>query len=363
VSDPWDLSDVPETFDEDMPDDALDAFTEEQRSAITSTDVAKILGLSRWGTALTVYASKVSPPPARKMGLPGWLGNRLEGLISELFTSASGLRVRADNGFHRSAAHPCLGTHLDRRVVGRPRSLVELKSRGSRRGWGEDGSAKVPPDVWLQVQHEMYCTGATECFVAVLFSTQDYRTYRLAPDPKYASDIVPVLVRFWDENVERRVPPPPTGAKPDTDYLSAQPGGHKGSGLKSATPGQERLVGDLRLSMVQASIAALTVEEKKNLVKAIIGEEYEGLAGSFGTITWRRSKDRVEVDWEAVASVYRKAIERLGMLIEAQSTPSDVRDQVVSELRIVEASVATAVSLYTTVKPGSRPFLVSFKED
>jgi predicted phage-related endonuclease len=359
MSDAWDLSDFPEAIDEERPDPETTAFYAEKRSAITSTDVPKVLGLSRWGSPLTVYLDKVQPPPERKAGLSAWLGLRLEGLVAELFTTAKGLRVRADNGFYRHSIYPFLGTHLDRRVVGQPKTLVELKTRGSRRGWGDDGSADIPADVWLQVQAEMHVTGATEAYVAVLFSTQDYRTYRLRPDPKYASDIVPVLVRFWHDNVEAGVPPAPTGSKADTDLLQGTDGGRKDTvGLLSATPGQEAMIDRLRLAVVQASIAAMTAEEHKNLVKQIIGEA-EGIAGTFGTITWRRSSDRQSTDWEAVASVYHNAVERLHLLLAHPGDP----EHLASEARIIEAQVASAEPLYSTTIPGSRRFVTNFKED
>jgi predicted phage-related endonuclease len=360
MSDAWDLSDFPEVAaDEDRPDPETAAFYAEKRSAITSTDVPKVLGLSKWGTPLTVYLDKVAPPPERKPGLSAWLGLRLEGLVAELFTTAKGLRVRTDNGFYRHPDYPFLGTHLDRRVVGRPKTLVELKTRGSRRGWGDDGSADVPPDVWLQVQDEMYVTGATDAYVAVLFSTREYRTYHLLPDPRFETDIVPALVRFWHHYVEAGVPPAPSGAKPDTDLLQQTDGGVKDTGLLSATTGQESMIDRLRLAMAQASIAAMAAEEHKNLVKQLIGDA-EGIAGTFGTITWRRSKDRSSTDWEAVAAVYRRAIERLHDLLSGSAGDAA---EIASEVRIVDAGVATAESLYTTTVPGSRVFLTHFKED
>jgi putative phage-type endonuclease len=340
------------------PLEALDAkfqFDEERRSCITSTDVAGILGLSRWATPLSIYQSKIDPQEERAPSIAMWLGNEMEGIVSRLYTGATNNRVRADNRFYRHPVYNWLGAHLDRRVVGDPKLIVELKTRGSMTGWGDDGSDVVPPDVWCQVQTQIFVTGAREAHVATLFSSRAYRTYSILPDPNFETLIVPDLRRFWQDHVLAGVPPEPTGRDVDTAIIHALGGGSSGN-LRSATPEQEEVIERLRLAKVAREAAELAEAEAKNRVEVLIGVDYDGIIGSFGTVYWRRTGEIHKTDWRLVAETYRQAVMHLLEMIDADDVnPADVPS--------MRAQIDMALSLYTKVEQGIRRLLPRFKED
>lgn len=341
------------TPDDDSKPELLDArraFLEERHGVIGSTDVASILGLSRWGTALTVYRDKTEPveDDADQMSLSAWLGLRLENLVAELYTASTGKQVRADNQLHRHPEHEWFACHLDRRVVKDPGLIVELKTRGSTRGWGADGSGDIPADVWCQVQAQMIITRARECHVAVLFSNSQFRVYRVLPDPEFEATLIPTLEAFWYGNVVARIPPEPSGHDLDTEIVNDTPGGSSGQ-VRAATPEQEQLVVQLRLAIVNASQATLALRELQNRVKLIIGEDFDGLTGSFGTIWWKRTRPRKFTAWEQVASVCRRAA-----LDIADRWPPDAPKP--PEVETDRDAAELAVDLYTEMKPGVRVF-------
>lgn len=333
--------------------EGLEAFLEERRSGITSTDVPGILGLSKWATPLSVYRDKVGESQPRPVTLPMWMGNRLEGIVSELYTEATGNRVRADNRLIRHPIYDWFICHLDRRVVGDPDLIVELKTRDRMTGWGEDGTDKVPPDVFCQVQSQMIVTAAREAHVATLFSNRSFRVYRILPDPDFAAKLIPTLEDFWFNYVVAGVPPEPSGREIDTEVVNATPGGNTGH-IKAATPEQEEVAKGLKAARLNAAVAELAKDAAENRVKTIIGEDADGLTGSFGTIYWKRVKDSHKTKWEVVAGVYKAAVDALLEL-------ADQHKIVVAPG--IRTQVDAAKDLYTKIEPGTRRLDVRFKDE
>src|SRR4030095_4125765 len=102
---------------------------EQRATIIGATDSPKILGLSRHGTALSVYNDKVNPSGPQGQSLPAWLGLKLQSAVGELYTAATGTRLRASDRLFRMREFDWIGCHLDFRAWGDPTLLVEAKTR------------------------------------------------------------------------------------------------------------------------------------------------------------------------------------------------------------------------------------------
>lgn len=327
-------------------------FHEARLSGIGATDTPKILGLSARGSALTVYEEKKGLAKQEDMGLPAWLGLRMQNVVGELYTAATGIQLRADNRHHRSREHEWLVCHLDFRARGRPRLLVEAKTRAFMRGWGEDGTAEVPLDIFAQVQHEMAVTGAEECHVAVLFGHHTYRTYKIVFSPEWWAKVLPVLDRFWHDNVLAGVPPEPTSYAGDSDAIKRQYEEHDDQ-IRSVTPEQEVKVRQALLARMNALAAAAAFVQQENVIKQMIGEN-AGISGSFGTITWKRTKDGTSVDWEQVASTRGRVVEDLTDVIDIVASREALTEEELARVGRAQSVEANVVGLFTTVRPGTR---------
>lgn len=326
--------------------DALDqrrSFQEQQQSGLGATDTPKILGLSKWGSPLSVYQSKVDPPTPDESSLPAWLGLKLQSTVGELYTAATGQRLRAANGHYRHKTHPWLVCHLDFRGLHRPNLLVEAKTRAYMKGWGADGTGEIPDDVWAQVQHEMMVTGATETHVAVLFGHHTFRVYQIFRHDAFIAGLMDKLDDFWHNHVLARVPPLPSAHPMDAQIL-ADKYPENDPFYRAATPTQMELVREYRAALTREAEAKQQVELLKNRLKDVIGDHL-GLEGPFGTITWKKTKDSTRVGWEQVASLYRKALD--GVMLDS----------------LVRSQIEMAESLYTTVTPGVRRFTTEFAEE
>lgn len=337
--------------EEQLPDEVTDqrqAFDEERRRGIFSTDVAAILGLSRYGTALSVYKAKRGELDEREMSLPAWIGLRLESLVSELYTAATGNRLRADNLAHFHPAYKWLGCHLDRRVIGASDTIVELKTRNSMRGWGDDGSADIPTEIWCQVQEQMYVVGGKVVHVAVLFSNSSFRVYRVEPDPVFESEVLPKLEDFWYNYFLAGVPPLPTGHDVDSDLVKRVGGGDSGF-LKPATAAHTAIVDAYRLAKINAAQATYALTALENRIKDIIGKEADGLTGPFGTIYWKRNKGWTEYKWQLIAGAYKRAIDEL--LDMAQPSEEDL-----PAYAAIQTQLPLIPDLHSVEREGARVF-------
>ena len=339
----------PEALDEER------EFRDQQASGLGATDTPKILGLSKYGTALSVYQSKVGTVPPHEPNLPAWLGLKLQATVGELYTAATGQRLRAANSHYRNRKRDWLVCHLDYRGLHRPDLLIECKTRAYMKGWGEDGTQVIPADVWAQVQHEMAVVNATECHVAVLFGHHSFRVYPIKRDEQFIQALLERLDDFWHNNVLARVPPLPSGSDIDTAILSERYP-ENDPFYRNTTPEQDQIVAELRDALEIKAGADRTVDEFKNLLREIIGEHL-GLTGPWGTITWKKTAEVKTVSWEMVANVYESMVDELLLMAD----PGE-NDDYVSRLAHIQSLRPTVRDLYTSTKEGVRRFTMTFEE-
>lgn len=296
-------------------------FFAERKTHIGGSDVAAIMGLARWKTAMDVWAEKVGfTEPSTEMQMRQFIGLRLEGLIAEMAGAKLGrtfrrMPSRPTPDGHRTTLvrhrqFPHLAGHID--FVG-----LEAKTSYSAEGWGDDGTEitsdkltwdAVPIDYLLQVQHYLFVTGWPVITLAVLIGHDDFRTFDVRPISALIEPMEKEADRFWRENVV-------DGQTPDLDhsegtkaYLRAKFPRATGT-LRAATP-EDTLVIEQYRQAGQAVKAAGTEQERiKNLLKNRIGNDL-GIAGPGVTATWMEVTKRGEVHYDLLATGLRRAIEQ-----------------------------------------------------
>lgn len=181
-------------------------WLEMRRSGIGGSDVAAIVGLSKWRTPTDVYNSKIEAPVDNDNASMEW-GRRLEPVIREKYAEAVGMSVETPPFMFRHQEHKFMIADVDGiRADGR---IVEIKTARTQQGWGEDGTDEIPDYYKTQVQHYMTVLGATSCDVAVLIGASDFRIYTIEHDPELEELLIDVENEFWNEHVVPQVPPPP----------------------------------------------------------------------------------------------------------------------------------------------------------
>lgn len=187
-------------------------FLENRRAGIGSSDVAKILGVSKWGTATDVYVDKIEPAhvaSGERIAPQLEWGIRSEPIIAAAISDYNGWQLKkVDTMAH--AEYPFLIASPDR--INDNGELIEIKTSGRVEGWGEPETDDIPQQYWLQCQHQLavwhsHFPETEVCWVFVLISQCDFRRYYIRRDEEYLSSVLPALQNFW-KCVESRTPSP-----------------------------------------------------------------------------------------------------------------------------------------------------------
>ena len=144
-------------------------WLEARRGGVTATDVVKVVGLSRYGDALSVYLDKLGAPDTTPLGEAGRWGTLLEDEVAREWSRRSGHRVRRV-GLVAHRDHPHHLASCDRMINGL-RVPLEVKTRAAwKEGAWADG--QVPKDVEIQCQWQMRVLGVDRVHVAALIGGQ-----------------------------------------------------------------------------------------------------------------------------------------------------------------------------------------------
>lgn len=199
---------------------------------IGGSDVAAILGVHPYRTALAVWAEKtgkvetdetIADKPA-----VAW-GNRLERTIGKHWSALTGIPL---NWKKRDClvVHPRFDWfrgHIDAEALGQRCRVLEVKTAGIRQAgrWGPSGStdpADVPIEYVCQLQSYLWAkfspsiVTATDLImtehlsgaIAVLIAGQDFRCYELQVDLELWKQFDRYIPEFWSMVQEQRPPDP-----------------------------------------------------------------------------------------------------------------------------------------------------------
>nr|WP_288564096.1 YqaJ viral recombinase family protein [uncultured Romboutsia sp.] len=187
-----------------------------RQAGIGGSDASCIAGLNPWKSAIQLYMDKKEENPQEQKSLRMELGNRLEGLVAELFTEATGLKVRNVNGILKNYKYPFAIANIDRAIVGE-KAFLECKTTNSYalKEW-EEG---VPAHYEIQCLHYMAITGATHCYIAALIGNSDFIWHKIERDQETIDYLMQIERDFWENNIEKDVVPMPDGSDAYSEYL------------------------------------------------------------------------------------------------------------------------------------------------
>ena len=185
-------------------------WLEERRTGIGGSDVAGILGVSKWSSPMDVYLSKIGQADELAESPAMRWGTLLEAAIRDEFARVMGVEVQ-QCGMIRSELHPFMIANVDG-LVG-DSEILECKTARSADGWGEAGTNEIPVYYITQVMHYLAVTGRELAHVAVLIAGSDFRTYVVERDEAFIEDLIEAERAFWFDHVIPRIPPDPVNAE------------------------------------------------------------------------------------------------------------------------------------------------------
>ncbi|RSO16411.1 hypothetical protein DMH15_37910, partial [Streptomyces sp. WAC 06725] len=194
-----------------------------RRNGLGSADIAAILGISRYGNALSVYHDKTGGLPLESDDSePALWGRAFEETVAREWARRNRSVVRRV-GLVANITRPWQMCTLDRRVLecpladDREKCAVEIKCRDKMKAHAF--RAGVADDVLAQTLWQADVCGFEHVHAAVLIGGNDYRQYviRVADHADLIDDLRAAGARAWKQIQTRR--PPVLAADADPDVL------------------------------------------------------------------------------------------------------------------------------------------------
>lgn len=286
----------------------------ERQKGIGGSDVAAVMGVNPWRTALDVYYEKISEEPIeRPETLPMKYGRYVEGIVAKFYAEQSGNIVHNDNKIRIHPKYNFLRANIDRIIIteGKFPGILEVKSTSFQglKKW-DDGDYPLP--AWLQMQHYFGVSGYDWGAFAIIADNREFRVFNVHPDKELIALIEEGMIKFWQNHVMKRIPPPPcTVNEVYKLYPNSDPS-------KTITCDESTAAAINRLKDVRESLKPLE-NEKESLETEIkcFMKDAETLTDMRGNqlITWKQSRGFLKLNDKKLAEeepeIYQRYCEQI----------------------------------------------------
>jgi len=283
-------------------------FREVRKNSIGGTDIASILGHNPFKSAWKVWAEKtgVIEPDDLDDNEAVEIGKALEAPIAAIYSKRTGHQIRKwPNTMEYHKDYPFLHVTPDRQILGTPGGLevkttgiANFTSRSYQGAWGEAGTDEVPDFVHLQCDWAMAITGREWWDVAAMIAGRGVEIFHIERNDTLCQLIIQKGVAFYEEFIGPKVEPPFDYAQVDNQFMQFRHPHNNGCFLDGDCEALE-LARNYLITNEQISDMETHKTELANLLKEKIGE-YDGLLLEGISCTWKKNKDSVKTDWEAI---------------------------------------------------------------
>lgn len=192
----------------------------DRRTYLGSSDVAAILGVSPWKTALDVYFAKLGEPeeitPEKRKLFSR--GKRMEPVVLDMLIEENPDLIitrrstATDPNRYTDREHPFMAAEIDFEwsdngaIENGEVKTVHPFSAGK---WGEVDTDEVPIEYAAQVMYGLMVTARNKTKFATLIGADNLLCYEIQRDEETIAAMRRKCVDFWHNNVLARVPPDP----------------------------------------------------------------------------------------------------------------------------------------------------------
>jgi putative phage-type endonuclease len=299
-------------------------FLEARKSGIGGSDMAAVLGLSRWKTPLDLYLEKTGEAKEKPMTAAMEMGIEFEPVISNWYAKKTGHAIQRINSQIKMPGRPHLIANVDRVVVtngSRARlnkdgvligadGVVEIKTASAFKNseWGSDEDDEIPIEYVIQAMHYLAVTGLEWCDVACYVLGSRKIIKRVERDEETIREMIDRADVFWHRHVLAGLAPEPVNAA-DVVKLYPQDNGT----LIEADADLLRLINEARDIRARVKADEQSLDSLTDAIKGRLGEA-TGLAVQGAPIlTWKAAKGSRKTDWK---SAFERVTTELGMSAE-----------------------------------------------
>lgn len=268
------------------------AWLEARRGLLTASDMAAVMGLDNYKSALDVWVDKVHPVEDAPLTIesPAFWGINLEQYIARIVSMYYSWDYVEGGDLLRSKEFPQFGCTLDghTRPPGESEwGVYEGKTTSVFLASDWDQESAMPPlRVLIQAQHQLLVTKAPYALVFCLVGGNTPRLVRVEPHAEFHASIVQAGSEFLQLVAKGIQPGPDHRSKTALDRLHPEEMSGKVVDLPS-----EALAWTLELQEILVEIKRLTqrAEHLKNLLRATMGNAQYGRLGQpiGGKTVWK----------------------------------------------------------------------------
>lgn len=255
---------------------------------IGGSDIAAVLGLSRFKTPLQLWAEKTGNiiPEDISGKLQVRLGNKLEATVCDLFTEETGKKVARVNEALVHPKYPFLRGLIDRRVVGE-KAILEAKTTSAWNAHAWEGEA-MPQDYILQTMFYMELANADRGYLVCLIGNQDFQVKIIERDDKLQKEIIAKAVEFWTKYIEPKIMPTMITSRDADTLYSLYPLGDEGEAIQLDDTANA-LVDSLKAQQEDCAALEKQIDKTKNDLRLMLKDHAEGITDKW-KITWKNQE-------------------------------------------------------------------------
>lgn len=293
---------------------------------IGASEIAVLVGLSRWSTPIEVWRRKLGIGESADAGS---YARDLGVEIEEPIAAAWAKRAKKKIARVATLQHPehALALATPDRAVFAPdfappskrgpltdllgaEALLEVKSTNWRQAheWGPENTDRIPAEYLCQAHWQGAVAGMSEVLFAVDLDKTRLRTYRVRVDLDFFGSLYDAAEKFWTDHVLARVPPPPDGSLAYLETVQKMFGTQTSRDLVDVQ-GEEfnQLRQDVfqfvRLKDLAAKAEKAIKSERSKILLAIEGRGGLTWQDADGPVvlTYNQNKPSTVVDWQGAA--------------------------------------------------------------
>jgi predicted phage-related endonuclease len=193
----------------------IKAEARDRRQFLGGSDIAAVLGVSRWQTPYGLYHEKTAQgPPQLDPEKEKFFRRRkmLEPVIIDIGRVEYGLDIIQRNQVHADPQYDWMRAEIDFEWRDDDGSIQNADAKSAspftRDKWGiEQGDDEIPMEYTAQFLWGQMVTGRELTLCVTLIGTDDARIYRVKRDDSLIAHMRSEALKFWERVQERRPPP------------------------------------------------------------------------------------------------------------------------------------------------------------
>lgn len=192
---------------------------------IGGSDIAAIMGVNPYKTALDVYNEKINGKTTEK-NIAMRLGLHCESVILDIYEEEMVHPAGVRDVIVKSSEYDFMRCQVDWMNSIECDFICDAKLAGQYRQqeFGDDFSSLFPVDYKHQLAYQRRLTGCSYADLMVLFAPTHHQILRYEIDERFEQNIIDNVIDFWNNHILKRIPPFASSSKEFNEIFPASNG-------------------------------------------------------------------------------------------------------------------------------------------